>query len=227
MSRWRLSPRGAREGISRRLWPKARHMFADDLPPLRGLAVVDLGCGCRPNPAATAVVEPYLTPVSRADGVLDPDTLAARGIRVVRQPMDTDLPFRDKEFDFAICSHAIEHVEHPGKACQEMIRIAKAGLITAPFLFGDLLFGREYHRWLLVDRGGVLYFFRKRPEEDRPFGPWPNPFDAALRTSAWRPRRSPFGRISRRLSELYYSHHRAIEVRFAWADSFHWVVAED
>lgn len=223
----RWSSRRVREGLARRLWPEPRHVYLDDLPSLHGLAVVDLGCGCRPHPAATAVVEPFLEPVSRADGAVDPDTLAARGIRFVQQPMDSDLPFRDKQFDFAICSHAIEHVEDPDKACREITRIAKAGLITAPFLLGDLLFGREYHRWLLVDRGGVLYFFRKRPEEDRPFGPWPNPFDRALRAPAWRSRRSPYGQISRRLAELYYSHHRVIEVRFAWTGSFRWVVAED
>lgn len=227
MSRCKLSPGRVRAGIARRLWPEPQHVYPEDLPSLEGLAVVDLGCGLNPHPAATTVVEPYLAPVSRSEGSLHPDTFATKGIRFVQQPMDSDLPFRDKEFDFAICSHAIEHVENPGKACSEMIRIARAGLITAPFLFADLLFGRPYHRWLLVDRGGVLYFFRKRPEEDRPFGPWPNPFDIALRGSPWLRRRSPFGQISRRLSELYYSHHRAIEVRFVWRDSFRWVVAED
>lgn len=225
MGRWSLSR--VYRGVARRLRPGPQHIYPTDLPTLDGLSVVDLGCGCQPHPAATAVVEPHLAPVSRARGSLNPEILTARGIRVVQQPMDSDLPFRDKEFDFAICSHAIEHVEDPGKACSEMIRIAKAGLITAPFLFADLLFGRIYHRWLLVDRGGVLYFFRKRSEEDRPFGAWPNPFDVALQGSPWVRRQSPFGQISRRLGELYYSHHKAIEVRFPWKDSFRWIVAED
>jgi hypothetical protein len=38
---------------------------------------------------------------------------------------------------------------------------------------------------------------------------------------------SPFGQISRRLRHLYYTHHKIIEVRFAWRDSFRFVVAED
>ena len=227
MNRWNLSPRRVREGIARRLWPEPQHVYPDDLPSLEGLAVVDLGCGLNPHPAATAVVEPYLTPTSRFEGAVDPEAFAARGVRFVRQPMDSDLPFRDKEFDFAICGHAIEHVEDPAKACTEMIRIAKAGLISAPFLFADLLFGRSYHRWLLVDRGGVLYFFRKRSEEDRPFGSEPNPFDVALNSKRWGGASSPFGQISRRLRHLYYTHHKVIEVRFAWRDSFRFVVAED
>jgi SAM-dependent methyltransferase len=200
--------------------------FPADLPALEGLAVVDLGCGLRPHPAATAVVEPHLDPVSRFGGHVTPEAFAARGVRFVQQRMDSDLPFGDKEFDFAICSHAIEHVEDPGKACAEMIRIAKAGLITAPFLFADLLFGRPYHRWLLVERGGVLFFFRKRPEEDRPFGAEPNPFDVALNARPWPSPSPPFRRISRRLRHLYYGHHPIIEVRFPWRDRFRWVVAE-
>lgn len=222
-----MGARRIREGITRRLWPHPQHVYPADIPSLEGLRVVDLGCGPNPHPAATAVVEPYLEPVSRFSGSVAPATFAARGVRLVQQPMDSDLPFGDKEFDFAICSHAIEHVEDPGKACAEMIRIAKAGLIAAPSLFADLLFGRPYHRWLVVDRGGVLYFFRKRPEEDRPFGPEPNPFDVALNRREWPGVQSPFGQISRRLRHLYYTHHKVIEVRFAWRDTFRWVVAED
>ena len=227
MSRWRVSARRLREGITRRLWPEPQHVYPADIPPLEGLRVVDLGCGLNPHPAAAAAVEPFLDPVSRFAGSVDPAAFAVRGVRFVQQPMDSDLPFRDKEFDFAICSHAIEHVENPDKACTEMTRIARAGLITAPSLFADLLFGRPYHRWLLVDRGGVLYFFRKRPEEDRPFGPEPNPFDVALNRGQWPGVQSPFGQISRQLRHLYYTHHKVIEVRFAWRDTFRWVVAED
>jgi SAM-dependent methyltransferase len=223
----RLSPRRVRQGITRRLWSEPQHRYPDDTPPLEGLNVVDLGCGLNPHPAARTVVEPFLEPVSRFEGSVTPQAFTARGIRFVQQRMDSDLPFRDKEFDFAICSHAIEHVEDPGKACSEMIRIAKAGLITAPFLFSDLLFGRPYHRWLVVDRGGVLYFFRKRPEEDRPFGPEPNPFDVALNTKRWHVASSPFAQISRRLRHLYYTHHKVIEVRFVWEDRFRFVVAKD
>jgi SAM-dependent methyltransferase len=216
-----------RAGIARRLWPEPHHVYPDDLPSLEGLAVVDLGCGLNPHPAARAVVEPHLDPVSRFEGSVSPGAFAARGVWFIQQPMDSDLPFRDKEFDFAICSHAIEHVEDPAKACAEMIRIAKAGLITAPSHFADLLFGRPYHRWLVMDRGGVLYFFRKRPEEDRPFGPEPNPFDVALNSRLWRRASSPFGQLSRRLRHLYYTHHKVTEVRFAWRESFRFVVAED
>lgn len=64
MNRWKLSPHRVREGIARRVWPAPQHVYPDDLPSLKGLSVVDLGCGLNPHPAATAVVEPFLTPIS-------------------------------------------------------------------------------------------------------------------------------------------------------------------
>ncbi|HSD50256.1 MAG TPA: hypothetical protein VLG48_02525, partial [Candidatus Methylomirabilis sp.] len=99
MTSQKLSLRRVLQGIARRLWPEPQHVYPDDLPSLEGLSVVDLGCGLNPHPAATAVVEPYLTPISRCEGVVSPEAFTAHGVRFVKQPMDSDLPFQDKEFD--------------------------------------------------------------------------------------------------------------------------------
>ncbi len=77
-------------------------------------------------------------------------------------------PFPDKFFDFAFTSHAIEDVRDPIGACEEMMRVAKAGYIEVPSrvrevfhpkrgYFWRRMFGRPirvgdgHHRWL-VDR---------------------------------------------------------------------------
>lgn len=41
-------------------------------------------------------------------------------------------PFRDKQFDFVICSHTLEDIRDPIWVCQEMNRMGKRGYIETP-----------------------------------------------------------------------------------------------
>src|SRR3972149_1607903 len=41
-------------------------------------------------------------------------------------------PFKDKEFDFCICTHTLEDLTTPFLAIDEMSRVAKRGLIITP-----------------------------------------------------------------------------------------------
>ena len=45
---------------------------------------------------------------------------------------DQKLPFKDKEFDYVICAHVIEHVNDPIMFKSEIERIGKAGYIELP-----------------------------------------------------------------------------------------------
>jgi SAM-dependent methyltransferase len=42
-------------------------------------------------------------------------------------------PFQNKHFDYAICTHVLEHLLDPVKACQELSRVAKAGYVEMPY----------------------------------------------------------------------------------------------
>src|SRR5947199_219349 len=41
-------------------------------------------------------------------------------------------PFRDKQFDFVICSHTLEDVRDPLWVCSELFRVGKRGYIEVP-----------------------------------------------------------------------------------------------
>ena len=70
--------------------------------------------------------------------------------------------FKDNEFDFARCHHVIEHTNDPGRACTELIRIARAGIISFPPPQAEMMFGRRDHQWFVfIDRGRLL-FVKKR-----------------------------------------------------------------
>ena len=77
-------------------------------------------------------------------------------------------PFEDKEFDFVYCSHMIEHVKDPVKACAELMRIGKRGYIEAPAPFKELMLNQivvSNHRWAVENRRGKLVFTEYSPEE--------------------------------------------------------------
>jgi SAM-dependent methyltransferase len=59
-------------------------------------------------------------------------------------------PFKEKEFDFIICSHVLEHLDDPVRVCAEFSRIAKAGYIEVPSYSVDLFIRNNdaIHTWL-------------------------------------------------------------------------------
>jgi SAM-dependent methyltransferase len=82
----------------------------------------------------------------------------------IQTPMEDMSMFGDKEFDYARCHHVIEHVNDPDKACSEMIRIAKRGLLSFPPPQAEIMFGRRDHNWFVfVDRGRLLFVKKRHP----------------------------------------------------------------
>lgn len=58
-----------------------------------------------------------------------------RGLSQIKQFDGYKLPFEDKEFDLAICSHVIEHVEYPRMLLREIKRISKHQILEVPIDF--------------------------------------------------------------------------------------------
>src|SRR3989304_5429231 len=125
--------------------------------------IVDLGCGNNPHPKATVAVDAYMEPEHRGMGqgpVINTKLLSDKGVHFIQAELSS-LPFADKEFDFAYSHHAFEHLSDPKKACREMYRVARAGVIITPSVFAEVSFGRPYHLWFVIARGSRLIFIRK------------------------------------------------------------------
>ena len=206
-------------------------------------SIIDLGCGDNPVAGAKVGVDFYLDPKERLCGtgpIIDTEKFKTRGIRFVHTRIDALLPFEDKEFDFAYSHHVFEHLDDPATACSEMMRIAKAGAIITPSFFAEQIFGRPYHRWLVMDRGNSLFFFRKRPFEQTPFGLPPkfdkskntwvinehtNPFDMLLNDGQWyQGQEGQVPRLSKTLQKHWYGHSPLLEIIFIWDDKFQFKV---
>lgn len=114
---------------------------------------IDIGCGSGPKRPAPGY-DMYCD-------IHDPSVVTARPY--VQCPMER-MPFKEKEFDFARCHHVIEHVQDPDAACRELIRIARAGLLSFPPPQAEILFGRQDHRWFVfIDRGRLLFVRKRNP----------------------------------------------------------------
>ena len=55
-----------------------------------------------------------------------------------------NLPFKDKEFDLAICMETLEHIDNLGNGLKELCRVAKNVIFTVPKNFED-----EWHQWMI------------------------------------------------------------------------------
>jgi len=62
------------------------------------------------------------------------------------------LPWRDNEFDVALCLEVLEHLERPEEALQELLRVSRMGIIISVphepwFLLGNLFRGKYLTTW--------------------------------------------------------------------------------
>ncbi len=110
------------------------------------------------------------------------------------------LPFRDKAFDFIICSHLLEHLRNPERCLQEMMRVGKRGYIETPSEFAEKLCGWPPHRWFVRGENGRLVFTEKtRPIYDETI--------ASRVWKAWKEKDPAYHLFFWRNQQLFAVHH--------------------
>ena len=98
--------------------------------------IIDIGCGYRAHKNASVIAD------------IQDFSNYYKERRFV-QIQGKNLPFKDKEFDFVIASHVIEHVDDFEFFIKELERISSKGYIELPSRMGDnLVFENERdHIW--------------------------------------------------------------------------------
>jgi hypothetical protein len=125
-----------------------------------------------PDDALVLDIGGWGKPLSRADWVLDVMPYQTRGFyghdgdgneRFSEQTwVQRDIcakepyPFRDKQFDFVVCSHTLEDVRDPIWVCEEINRIGKGGYVEVPSRLEEQSYGIQgpwvgwgHHHWLV------------------------------------------------------------------------------
>jgi len=98
--------------------------------------ILDIGCGYRPHKYASVIADTK-------------DFTNLYKEKKFVKISGKNLPFKDKEFDFVIASHVIEHVEDFQFFIKELERITSKGYIELPSRLGDnLVFeNKNDHIW--------------------------------------------------------------------------------
>lgn len=123
-------------------------------------------------------VGPGGTPHPRADVFLEKrygDPMVAKGQRGFAPPLQTSkaivfyegerFPFDDKQFDYIICSHVLEHVEDIDAFLEELSRVGHRGYLEYPTIYYDYVYNFPEHVTLVFQRNNVLYWMPKAETE--------------------------------------------------------------
>lgn len=118
--------------------------------------VLEVGGGHNPHERSNLIVDKYVDSNYHRSGDIKygahQDFMQADG---------ENLPFKDKAFDYVICSHVLEHVENPEAFLKEQFRVAKRGYIEVPSLMGEYLVPKASHRWLILEIEGKIVMVEK------------------------------------------------------------------
>lgn len=106
--------------------------------------VLDVGSGDKPSWRADVLLDRY---VGAEHAGQRSGTDAARVTRPLFDAPADDMPFADGAFDYAICSHVLEHVPDPAAVIGELTRVAKAGYIEVPEASSAKIIDFPSHLW--------------------------------------------------------------------------------
>jgi SAM-dependent methyltransferase len=120
--------------------------------------VLDIGSGDKPHWRSDVLLDKYISDEYGDQRSGDKKTVISRPI------FDADaesMPFGDKVFDYVICSHLLEHVIHPGKVIDEIMRVGKAGYIEVPYEGKQKISDFPTHLWYCRIKENTLVFTAK------------------------------------------------------------------
>lgn len=139
-------------------WLKSFYLRRIAVPIGPDALMLDVGCGDKPHWRADVLVDKFLDARHAKQRNRGGDVTAIEPL--FEAPLE-DLPFRDDAFDFAYCSHVLEHVADPVRAISELVRVAKTGYIEVPFVGIQKVYDQETHLWFCDCQDGVLTFTAK------------------------------------------------------------------
>jgi malonyl-CoA O-methyltransferase len=97
------------------------------LGPVRGRAVVDVGCGTGRHAVRLARAGARVTAVDFSEGMIARARAkpGADRVRFLRRAIDRRLPFADESFDRVLCCLVLEHIRRLGPFFAELARVCR------------------------------------------------------------------------------------------------------
>jgi hypothetical protein len=122
--------------------------------------VLEIGPGADPHPRSNVLLElDYRTEAERSAQFGHAGKLITDKKIVYYD--GNKIPFNDKEFDYVICSHVLEHIEDVPGFLSEIFRITNKGYFEYPLIYYEYLYNFNVHLNFLKFNGKVLYYKKK------------------------------------------------------------------
>lgn len=157
--------------------------------------VIDLGSGANPHPAADILIEKYIKDEQRVGAIKhDKRIILADG---------EFLPIKDKQIDYLICFHVLEHVDNPSNFLKEMQRVSVAGYIETPNIMYESLHPYDVHLTSVYETNSTLNIVFKKDRADQITAANILKYD-----SGWR--------------KIFYRNPKLFHVNFYWKDTINY-----
>jgi SAM-dependent methyltransferase len=189
-------------------WTFQNEVMAWDIAPSD--LVLDIGSGGWPFKRANHLADKY------------PDATTHRVEIMVRDErpfFEVDLErlsFNDHAYDFVFCSHVLEHLDNPGQAMRELMRVGRRGYIEVPTRLSDAMFNftrlPNHHRWHGMLLSDTLVLVEWNDWERRDLG---NHFFDALH--------SPYNNA---LQEFFECNRDLFFVSYHWQDAIKFLIID-
>ena len=122
--------------------------------------VLEIGPGAGPHPRADVFLELKLESEEEYKKQFGQDKKLQTDKEVVFYDGKT-FPFADKQFDYVICSHVLEHVPDVEGFLSEIFRVGKKGYLEYPLITYEYLFNYDVHFNFLKWNGQKLFYKKK------------------------------------------------------------------
>jgi len=122
--------------------------------------VLEIGPGGAPHPRADVFLEKTFEDekIAEAQRAFTPKLKTTKKIVYYNGGV---FPFQDKEFDYVICSHVLEHIMDIESFLGEIFRVATKGYIEYPLIYYDYIYNISEHLTLLKFNQGKLLYLPK------------------------------------------------------------------
>ncbi len=123
--------------------------------------VLEIGPGADPHPRSDVLLEMSFDDPTEYEKQFGHDRALATDKTVVFYD-GRIFPFADKEFDYVICSHVLEHVPDPDLFLAEIFRVGKRGYFEYPLVYYEYMHNIDAHLNYLKFVNGRLCYMMKR-----------------------------------------------------------------
>jgi 2-polyprenyl-3-methyl-5-hydroxy-6-metoxy-1,4-benzoquinol methylase len=125
-----------------------------------GDKVLEIGPGGTPHPRSDVLLEKVFINPNEAEGQRG-YTPALNDTSKVVYYEGGAFPFQDKQFDYIICSHVLEHVEDVDYFLSEITRVGSKGYLEFPTIYYDYIYNFPEHTTVIFHKNEIIYWMHK------------------------------------------------------------------